>query len=147
MSIPLFPLFGEPYDTALGTAAFVAAVGGWRPFRMLFRMARPVPEDDCRAIERAFQERGQRVTAISKRWVGGPWHYASSRMPIPYQGGRPYGVQLATGQETGALRVIAVEGKDARGDPIVHERRPDGWTTISKARPISEPLVLGADRT
>jgi len=142
MSIPLFPLFGEPYDTSLGVAALAVAAGGWRPFRMLFRMCSPIPEEDRQAIDRAFQG----LTAISKRWVGGPWHYVSSRVPIPYQGGRPYRVQLATGQETGALVAIAVEGKDVRGDPLVLERRPDGWATISKSRSVSEPLVLGADR-
>lgn len=91
-----FPIFGQPYDTLI-IIGLAVAMGAWRPLRMAWRMTQPIPSDDRAAIDRVLQRRRQHLVSITKLWVGGPWHIDSIRFPIPYQGGRPYRVEVTGG--------------------------------------------------
>jgi len=137
-----FPNIGGTYGGWIALAFAVFITVGWRPIRMIWRMIRPIPQGDVRAIERALTERNQALKGLTKLWLGGPWAYVGPRAPIPYQSGRPYLVRAKdqTGQIVDVRLVI--NGKDARGNPIVMERAAEGWKTISKLGPAVKTLVL-----
>lgn len=143
---PPGPYFGEPYDTEIAVIFFALALGAWRPVRMTLRMTRPIPEQDRKAIERVLLERGQQPTNVAKLWLGGPWHYLSPFIPIPFQGGRPYSVEVGGGSGAAGTTKFVVEGADIRGDPVVKEHGPGGWKVVSRLRPASSPFnISGSD--
>lgn len=138
----LFLNFGEPYGGWIALALVLFIAVGWRPFRMVWRMMRPIPQGDLRAIERALDGRNQAFKDLKKLWFGGPWGYIGPRVPIPYQSGRPYLVKFKDQNgKTGDVRLV-INGTDLRGDPIVMERAAEGWKTISKLGPAVKALVL-----
>jgi hypothetical protein len=138
----LFPNIGGPYDGWIALAFAVFITVGWRPVRMIWRMIRPIPQGDAQAIKRALTERNQAFKDLAKLWVGGPWAYVGPRAPIPYQSGRPYSVRVKDQNGRIVDVRLVINGKDARGDPIVMERAAEGWKTISKLGPAVKALVL-----
>jgi hypothetical protein len=116
-------------DSTLVVVVVLAAAAAWPASRMAWRMAQPIPQDDRVAIERAFEGRGPRTPQIAKRWIGGPWRRFSRRLPFARPVGRPYRVRIA-----GGSNLVAIDGLDSRGQPVVRLRDASGWKTVHKAR-------------
>ena len=137
-SVRIFPIFGQPYDSGLAIVLLALLYPGWNALGMILRMSRPIRDDDAKAIARAFD--GKDIQRIEKLWFGGPWSFFEGRSISPHQVGRPYRVVLV-GDDQGQPRIVA-DGTDARGDPVLRQHGPGGWTVISHVRPLPPPLVL-----
>jgi hypothetical protein len=90
------------------------------------RMLAPIPRADEEAIEAYLADHGQMLVRVERRAFGGPWHRHFGS--LPFQGGRPYRALARAPDGREWTHVVAVDGRNHAGAPLVKERVGGGWT-------------------
>ena len=90
-------------------------------------MTLSIPPADIAAIRGYLALISQAPESIERLWFGGPWRRARGR-GLPQQTGRPYRVTAREADGARWVHVLAADGIDGAGAPLIRERVDGLWT-------------------
>ena len=109
----------------LGILAVVALFAAVTLGPVVYRMSVPIPPADIAAIRGHLAPISQTPDLVERLWFGGPWRMGRR---LPYQAGRPYRVTAREADGTRWVHILAADGLDGAGAPLIRERIEGIWT-------------------